>query len=409
LKESGGRGSAGLRGRHSRNALVVSQLALACALLICAGLILRTIQQVVEIDWGFEHRNLLTFQLELPETRYEGDDQVRGFFDQVLPRLRALPGVQSAAAVDPLPIFGGERTVQLELEGWTAPRKDDRPWAVAVSASDDYLGTIDLPLLRGRSLSAQDAPEGTRVAMVTRELVRRYWPDADPIGRRLAIQDDTPGVEAEWLEVVGVTGDFRSPDITDAPKPTVFLPMSQSPRRVAAILVRGGTDPGSLAPAIRQEIRLADAELAIYQLQTMEQTNREQSSSDQILLGMFTSFALVALLMAAAGLYASMSYSVSQRKQEIGIRMALGARGSDVRGMILGQGARLVALSLAFGLLGGFSLGRAMASLLYGVTATDPLTYGGVALVLLGVALIASYVPALRATRIDPIETLRVQ
>jgi len=382
LKESGGRGSGGLRGRRSRNALVVSQLALACALLICAGLILRTVHEVVRIDWGFEHRNLLTFQLELPETRYAGDDQVRGFFDQVLPRLRALPGVQTAAAADPLPIFGGERTVQLELEGQTAARKEDRPWAVAVFISDEYTRTLDLPLLQGRSITVHDGPEAARVAMVTQELARRYWPDADPLGRRLAIRSEGQGEEAEWVEVVGVTGDLRSPDLTVAPKPTVFLPISQSPQRAAAVMVRATTDPTSLAPAIRREIRLADAELAIYQLQTMEQTSREQGSSDQVLLGMFTSFALVALLMAAAGLYASMSYSVSQRKQEIGIRLALGARGS---------------------------LGRAIASLLYGVTATDPLTYAGVALVLLGVALLASYVPAVRATRIDPIETLRVQ
>ena len=177
LKENGGRGSGGLRGSRSRAALVVSQLALACTLLIGSGLVVRTVYEIVKIDWGFDHRNLLTFQVELPEVRYADAGRLGGVFDESLRRIRALPGVSGAAVVTPMPIFGGERTVKMEVEGREASRPEDQPWAVLVVASDAYLETIDLPLLRGRPIDQSDAPDGARVAVVTRELARRYWPD----------------------------------------------------------------------------------------------------------------------------------------------------------------------------------------------------------------------------------------
>ena len=408
LKENGGRGSGGPRGSRSRATLVVSQLALACTLLIGSGLVVRTVYEIVKIDWGFEHRGLLTFQVELPEVRYVDAGRLRGFFDDSLRRIRAIPGVSGAAVVAPMPIFGGERTVQLEVEGRESSRPEDRPWAVLVVASDDYLETIDLPLLRGRPIDQGDGPDGARVAVVTRELARRYWPDEDAIGKRLALVEEGAATRT-WLEVVGVAGDLRSPDITDAPKPTVLVPLAQQPPRLATFMVRGASDPSGLVPALRGEVSAVDAELPIFRVSTMEQTNREQASSDRVLQGMFMGFAIIALLMAASGLYATMSYSVSQRRQEIGIRMALGARGRDVQSMVLAQGARLTVISLGLGVLGGLAFGRAMASVLFGVTAADPITFGGVTLVLAAVALLATYVPALRATRVDPIRTLRAE
>ena len=253
LKENGGRSSGGLRGSRSRATLVVSQLALACSLLIGSGLVVRTVYEIVKIDWGFDHRNLLTFQVELPEVRYVDAARLRGFFDESLRRIRAVPGVSGAAAVAPMPIFGGERTVKMEVEGREASRPEDQPWAVLVVASDAYLETIDLPLLRGRPIDQGDAPDGARVAVVTRELARRYWPDEDAIGKRLALVEEGAAART-WLEVVGVVGDLRSPDITDAPKPTVLVPLAQQPPRLATFMVRGtrgskrvgpGHSPGS--------------------------------------------------------------------------------------------------------------------------------------------------------------------
>ena len=409
LKETVGRASGGARGGRSRNLLVVSQLALSCALLIVAGLILRTIREITKIPWGFESAGVLTFTVDLPQAKYAGDQQVRAFYDQLLPRLRGLAGVRGAAVVSPLPLFARERTVQLAIDGHQAETPRDQPWAVVVQASEGYLDTLRLPLLRGRDISVQDGPETSQVALISRELARRYWPGADPIGKRLALQNRAGELTGAWLEVIGMTSDLRSPDLTDPPKPTVFLPLAQSPRRDASIVVKGLDDPTALVAGVRAEVRRIDPDLAIFEVKTLERYFDEDNNSSRILSGMFTGFAVIALLMAAAGLYAVISYSVSQRTQEIGIRMALGAGAAQIRTLIMGQGFKLIAVSIALGLLAGFALARLMTSLLYGIAPTDPTTYATVALILMTVALAGSYLPARRATRVDPVRTLRAE
>jgi putative ABC transport system permease protein len=407
LKQTGGRGSGGPRGRRSRSLLVVSQLALASALLIAAGFVLRSAYAASHLEWGFEPEGLVALRLELPSSRYPTDDDVRSFENRILGQIRALPGVRSAAAETTLPVVEDEKTVTLELEGREAQTARDQPWAVAVTASPSYRETLGLPLLAGRDLTAGDGPNSSRVALVSQEMARRYWGEGNAVGERFRLRDE--GGKSGWIEVVGVVGDVRPLDPRTGKRSALVLPLAQYPARAIALLLRVDTDPAGVVPALRAEMRAADPGLALYDVTTLAQLAWENQSSDVVVMGLFVSFAIVALLMAAAGLYAVMSYSVTARRQEIGIRLALGARAPQIRAMVVSQGARLALASLVLGVTGGLGLGVLMSGLLFGVTPTDPVTYGTVVLLLVGVALAGSYVPAWRASRVDPALTLRAE
>jgi putative ABC transport system permease protein len=407
LKETAGRGASGGYGaRRSRGTLVVSQLALACALLIVAGLAVRTIHALNNIDWGFEHRNLLTMRLELPEARYGTEERLESFYAELLPRLQASAAVDSAAIVHPLPIFQRERTMTIDVEGLAVEDPANQPWAVVVVATDDYLKTLRLPLLEGRALTPRDRRDEPLVGLISQEAAQRYWPEQSPIGRRFALREDGER-SGGWIEIVGITGDFLSPDIDNPERPTLFLPIAQHPSREVALVLRTSSDPVALAPSLRAQVHELDSELAVYDVKTLEQTFEDEMASNNILSGMFSGFALIALVMAAAGLYAVISYSVTMRRQEIGIRMALGAAASQIRSMVLGQSAWLIGSSLVLGLALGFGLAMVMSSILFGVSPTDPMTYLAVAGLLSAVAVVGSYLPARRASRLDPISTLR--
>jgi predicted permease len=319
--------------------------------------------------------------------------------------LRTVPGVAAAGMIEPLPILGGERTVQLDLPGVASARPSDRPWSVLFRAGDGAMEALGVPLLRGRTFEPADAGD---VALVTQTFVQRHLGGGDPVGRSFTIHSDE-GPEPVRLRVVGVVGDVRGPDPTDPLKPTLFLHLPGGEATRASVVVRAQRDPGALLPAMRAEIGRVDPELAVEALSTMEQLRIEEQASDELIAGMFGAFALVALLMASTGLYTSMAYSVSQRTREIGIRMALGASGRGVLSMVLGQGARLGMVGVTLGLAGGLAISRAMRSLLYGVTATDPLTYGGVAALMLTVAVLATAWPAWRATRVNPMLALKAE
>ncbi len=406
LRETGGRGARGVSGGRARRLLVVSQLALACALVTGASLVVRSVRAAVDQDWGFDTRPLVSFHFDLPRERYPDPARVAAFHGRLLSGLRALPGAAAAGAFEPLPILGGERTLQLDLPGREAARPDDRPWSVVVRASEGALEALGLPLLRGRFLEPRDAEAD--VALVTRTFAERYFRGEEPVGRSVALYADAGG-EPRRVVVVGVTGDLRAANPTDARKPTLFLPMARGEARQASVVLRAVGDPRGLVPAVRAEIRRADPDLAVSTLATVEELRLEDGASDEVVSGMFGAFALVALLMASMGLYASMAYLVSQRTQEIGIRMALGASGPGVLAMVLGQGARLGLGGVAIGLALGFAMARAMTSLLYGVSPTDPVTYAVVAALMLAIALVASAVPAWRATRVDPIRILKAE
>jgi predicted permease len=404
LRESGGRGADDASGNRARVALVVSQLALACALVTGASLVVRSVRAAIDRDWGFDSRPLVSFQYELPRERYADAARVGAFGDRLLAGLRALPGVHGAGAIDPLPVLDREQTLQLVLPGREEARPEDRAWTLVFRASEGALEALGVPLLRGRALQPGDAEAG----LVSPTFAARYFGGQDPLGRSFQVLAEAGG-EPRRVVVVGVVGDVLPPDATQAFKPVLFLPFAAGEARRASVVVRAAQDPRGVLPGVRAAIRGADPDLAVRGLETVEQRRLEDQSSDEVISGMFGAFALVALLMASMGLYASITYLVSQRTREIGIRMALGASAPGVLAMVLAQGARLGLAGIALGLALGFALARAMASLLYGVTPTDPVTYAAVAGLMLGIALVASLLPAWRASRVDPILSLKAE
>jgi putative ABC transport system permease protein len=282
----------------------------------------------------------------------------------------------------------------------------DTPWANEIAIAGDYLRVFNVRLAAGRALSARDDAAGVKVAVISREAARRYWGAASPLGARIEIQ----GEDATRLTVaiVGVVDDVKSADLTEPMPPRIYVPLAQHPERSVAFAVRTEGDPASMAPSVRAAIRAADADLAVSQIQPLTTLLFDAFREDRVLVGMFLAFAFVALLLSGAGLYGVTAYSVSQRTHEIGIRLALGATAGDVLTMIVGQNARLVGAGALIGVLGGIGLGAAMRSLLYRVGSTDPATFAGVLAVLTLVAFLASYLPARRATRVDPLDCLRI-
>jgi putative ABC transport system permease protein len=404
LKDSSTRTGGGLRGRRSRAALVVSQLALAMTLLIVSGLLLRTMIAITGTPLGFEPDGLATMRLEAPEWKYGPDASVTDFYARLSGRLSALPGVQQVAVSDRLPNLGSEATVAIDVDGRPSTRPEDRPWAVPIVVSEAFFATAGIPIVAGRGLLPQDDAAGMPVAVVNVEMARRYWGDsARALDSRVALDTDP----RRWIRVVGVSGDVKRADLRGA-NPSIYLPLPQRPQRAVSILVRASNPDGVLA-AMRSEVRALDRDVPVQQIRTLEEAFDDELSSGRILNGMFTAFALLALVLAGSGLYGVVSYSVSQRVQEIGIRLALGAVPSDIRRLIARQTLLLVAIGVAIGLAGGAAIASATSSLFYDVSATDPSTYIAVAGLLALVAAAATLAPLRRAVRIDPLVALRTE
>jgi putative ABC transport system permease protein len=406
LKEGTARTGGGVTGRRSRSVLVVSQLTLAMALLIVSGLLVRTMIGMARAPLGFDPKGLLSLQVEIPDWRYKTDPSVQDYFDRLLGGVTALPGVQSAAAVDRLPVLGGESVVTLDVDGHAPARPEDRPWAVSFTATERFFEAARIPLLAGRTFTRQDAGESVTVALVNRNFARRYWDDPQKaIGTRITLSP--PGAPQRRAQIIGVVGDVKNPDLTGV-NPQIYLHALQSPRRAMALIVRAA-DPAALMSSVRGVVRGMDVDVAVFRMRTMEDAFDDELSSNRILIGMFASFAVLALIMAAGGLYGVVSYSVSQRVQEIGIRMALGAVPGDIRRLVAKETIVLVAVGTLLGLAGGAAIARAAASVLYDVSPSDPATYTAVAVALISIALISAYVPTRRATRIDPLTALRTE
>jgi predicted permease len=408
LKE-GGRAGAGGRGQgRTRDLLVVSELALSVVLLVGAGLMVRSFLRLLEVRLGFDPDNVLTMQLSLPHSRYPESRQVVGFYRQLLERIEGLPGVQAAAAARQLPLGEVRMNASFEAEG----RTFEAATAIADhnSVTPDYFRALSLPLAQGRPLTEADSRGLPAAVVINQTMARRFWPGEDPTGKRIRLREDAP-----WLTVVGVAADTKNRGLGAETKPEMYFPHSEQslglgpPSSAMTLVVRSASDPRQVVSAIRAVVRAMDGDLPVYRVQTMEEVVAASISRTRFTMQLLALFAGLALLLASVGVYGVMSYGVGQRTHEIGIRKALGAQPRDIIGLFVRQGFALALVGVVLGLLGALALTRAMRGLLYGVTASDPLTFMSVPLLLAATALLACYLPARRATRVDPMTALRYE
>jgi putative ABC transport system permease protein len=406
LNESARGATADRGGRNVRRALVVSELALALTLLVGAGLLIRSFARLQRVEPGFDPRNVLTMTLSLPQSKYASDTQQLAFFDQALPRVAAVPGVEAVGATSELPFGGGWSTGTFQIEGLQLAPDQPGPWGDIRTINPDFFRALRVPMIKGRTFTDRDGPSAPRVAIVDEEMVRRYWPREDPIGKRLAFSGP-PGEAPEWIEVVGVVGHTMHEGLDAEARVQLYLPYRQQPGGMMSLAIRTTGDPLGSVNAVRDAIRSVDRDQPLSQIRTMEQlvdASVGQRRLSMLLLGLFSG---IALLLASVGIYGVMSYTVTQRSREIGVRMALGAERRSVLGLVLRQGMALTLVGVGVGLVASFGLTRLIESQLYAVRATDPATFGAVALLLIAIAALATLIPALRATRVDPVIALR--
>jgi len=403
LKE-GGRSSGGGGHNRFRGLLVISEIALALLLLVGAGLLARSFVRLMSVDPGLDPRNVLTMDIMLPRGKYQPPQQA-AFFQQLLERLRALPGVQSAGAVYPLPLSGAEEGMGFGIEGRPPATPGERRNAGPRWVSPDYFKALKIQLLKGRVFTESDGAEAPLVLVINEAMARQYWPNEDPIGGRVAFNG--LGNQPIWREIVGVVKDVRHTALDTESKPQMYFPFTQFPSPFMTLVARTDGDPLSLVAAARSQVQAIDRDQPISNIHTMEELLAKSVSQRRFNLLLLAIFAGVALLLAVVGIYGVMSYSVEQRTHEIGVRMALGGGAADVLRLLLGQGMKLVAIGVAIGLAAAFGLTRLISALLFDVRATDPVTFVTLALLLTVVALLACYIPARRATKVDPIVALR--
>jgi len=408
--KDGARGGGGARSNRFRNALVVVEVALTLMLLVCSGLLLNSFLRLQRVDPGFDSHNVLTFRIELPANRYSQQTQVAPFYQQLISRLGAAPGVKSVSAISHLPLSSHRGTTGFSIEGIATPPDNTVPYSTDFrSATPGYFKTMGMQLIKGRDFTPRDGLLSTQVAIINESLARRYFPNQDPLGKRVR-----PGIgidERGWLmrEIVGVVRDSKHVSLREEPPPNIYLPHGQFPRHGMTLVVRAENDPEALIGVMQKEAHALDSELPVFNIRTLDQymaSSVAEPKFSALLLGLFAGLALT---LSCIGLYGVMSYVVAQRTRELGIRMALGAQTRDVLKLVVRQGMGLTLLGAAIGVAVAVAATRMMKSWLFGVSPTDPLTFAVAALLLTIVALLSCWIPARRAAKVDPIIALRFE
>ncbi len=401
--KSGGRGSSQSReAGRLRSALVSVEVGLSTSCLIAAGLLLNSFVKLTRVDRGFDAERVITVDLSLPASRYPDMARRAAFVRGVLDRVKALPGVSAAGITTTVPLTGRRSTNLISVEGITVPVME-RPIADFAAISDGYFAAIGIPIVAGRNFEEKDRDH--EVVVISALAAAKVWPGESAIAKRFRLGGDNQPL----MEIVGVAGDVRADQLQAPPNPTVYVPYWQRDRQDSALMVRTRMDPASIAGAVRGEIRSMDAQLPVPQFRAMQEIVSAAFSERRFQLELVALFAMVGLILASLGIYAVVSYSVAQRRGEMGIRMALGATGPELRRMVLMESLRPVAIGLAAGLAGTLALSRILQGLLFGVGTADPATMAGVAMIVLAVAAAACYVPASRMTNANPVTWLRYE
>jgi putative ABC transport system permease protein len=407
LKEGGRASGGGVHGFAGR-ALVVSEVALSLVLLIAAGLLIHSFTRLQDVAPGFDTSRLLTFRLSLSESRYTTFQKGQTFFDELFASLRRTPDVRAAAAINAMPFsgFGGSRT--FHVEGREEQRPEDQPEEQLRIVTDGYFAAMGIPIVAGREFTERDSLTQPRVAVVNDALARKHWPHESPIGKRVSFSTNEP----QWYEIVGVAGNIKHRALEAADRPELYVPYRQPlfsgwTVRPMYVIVRTSANPPATVPAVRHEIARLDRDQPISDVRTMDERIGRSLSGRRFNMVLLALFAGLALTLAAVGIYGIVAYSVTERTHEIGVRVALGAQRRDVIAMVIGQGMPMAVTGTAIGVAASAALARLMSSLLFGVSAVDPATFVAIPSLLLAVALAACYLPARRATRVDPLQTLR--
>ena len=406
LKEGGRGGSGGSRQRRLRDALVAAEVALAFVLLVGAGLLLRSFLKLQQTDPGFRPTGVLTLGFSLPSARYKAPEQILAFYQTLIERVSTLPGVESAGASSDLPWSGYDENSGFGIEGKTYPPNQE-PEARFHFVTRDYFRTIGVPLIAGRWFDSSDRRDKPQVILINESMARRYWPGEDSLGKRITFADQPK--DDDWLTVVGIIGNVK--DYPDSPEahPAFYWPNTQQVTRDMFVAIRTDGNPLSLAEAVRREVQTLDKDLAMTNLRALDTVAGAALAGQRFTLLLVGLFAGTALLLAGVGIYGVMAYLVAQRTHEIGIRMALGAQTANVLQIVIKQGMQMALAGMGVGLVAAFALTRAMAGLLFAVAPTDPLTFIGIAILLAAVALMACYIPARRAAKVDPMIALRYE
>jgi putative ABC transport system permease protein len=401
-----GRSSGGSSSRNRlRGSLVVAEVALTLVLLVCAGLLIRTVMQLRNVNTGFNSDNVLTMNIGLPGIKYPKPENVVSFYKQTTERIAALPGVKAAGITSVLPLSDNFDGRGLAVEDYPKPDGEEITVDMYV-VTPGYLRAMEIPMRHGRAITDEDTTDSAQVALINQTMADQLWPNQDPIGRRIKF----PGTQKNpqpWRTIVGVVSDVTQYALDQKPPMQIYLPHSQFPTSFDTIVVKTEKDPGSLFAAIRREIHSVDKDQAVYDVKTLQELQSDSIALRRFFMLLLIIFSVVTLALAAVGIYGVMSYAVTQRTQEIGIRMALGASAADVLKLVVRSGIALAITGVAIGLIAAFALTRLLASMLFGVTPTDALTFSIGVVGLVVVAVVACYIPARRATKVEPLVALR--